>query len=404
MPSETWSPRTQLLPPQFAGMPRLYRSEREASLEASIPERGSVLGDTFGPAYATHIVLDSTKVPRGNKTILVVDHCAAPSWPVLSSTRKVGELNALVRTDTQVVLTPANFGTDPAVTYQAIDEFRSRKITETPPTAALDAFHIQFASTANLRLPRTLVSVAIVWQEAGGNGSYDSDVEGAAAGALPISISASDDASASGSKSSIPELQIEIRENDGNNVPTTSHLFYLPMPVTTADIIAKLGGGVSVWPRFKPVAHTILCKGVKVSARANSSGDVRYSKRADGAEQYSKKVGRGEDFDFSSSINAVTIPPTIHGAINISGTNTKTVAVSCTADVGWTGFGVFPSLDAAKTASTSGAASVEPTSLSATTPALIPTSGTYLIDSKVEPYDWGYARVFAETINASVLA
>jgi hypothetical protein len=47
---------------------------------------------------------------------------------------------------------------------------------------------------------------------------------------------------------------------------------------------------------------------------------------------------------------------------------------------------------------------VEPKSLSATTPAAIPNEGLYMLQSRVEPYKWGYVRCFAVVFDAANLS
>lgn len=410
--SESFFPRTIILPPSFTGLERSYQSTRKVPPETALPVRGTALGTIFGSSYATNIILDSTQEPAGDgQVIQKITHTASLPGSILKGSRKIGEINSNLAFSEQIVTPPgdAELVADPDITYTPVNEFLSLKRTETAPTAALDAYYLSYASKANLQLPNTLTGISVVWQESGGNGSYSTDVDGGMSGPLPHHLSATDSGSAHGSASAVPELQYTITENNGSGVDTTSHFFFLPLPVTTTDIIdflkTKLGvGTINTWPRFKPKAITLTLRGVKVAARANASGSLAYSIRDDGAEYYSRKVGEGTDYDFSSSIGTITIPPTLHAAGTVSGTTSKDPAVDVTAEVGWTGWGTFPSLDASSNAATSGSASITPTSITATNYTAIPSSGIYLVDTRVEPFDWGYARVFAETLDASIFA
>ena len=47
--------------------------------------------------------------------------------------------------------------------------------------------------------------------------------------------------------------------------------------------------------------------------------------------------------------------------------------------------------------------SIYPSTLAATTPSEIPSSGLYLIDSKITPYQSGWVQCFAEVIDATVI-
>jgi hypothetical protein len=42
--------------------------------------------------------------------------------------------------------------------------------------------------------------------------------------------------------------------------------------------------------------------------------------------------------------------------------------------------------------------------LAATSVQSVPTTGTYLINSSVQPYKFGFAKVYAEVVNASIFA
>lgn len=276
--------------------------------------------------------------------------------------------------------------------------------TVTVPTSAYDSYMLTYPTQANLALPDVLEAVLIVWSEGKAEGGFDSDFGGTSTGSS-TSLNGSSSGNASGTESAAPDLAINIKQIYGRNLPTETKFFYLHKDdLTLAEILTKCGA-TARWPVFKPVAHTIVLSGAKLSAEARVSAQGGYSNNPTTVTTEGN-IGSGDSYDVSISARTVTIPPTIHAAITFSGDTVKSPSVSVTADAGFSGSGGFPTLSVAKTATKtlSSAAKVTPNSLTATTPAAIPTSGIYLIDSAVQPVKDGYVRVMAEIIDASIFA
>lgn len=284
---------------------------------------------------------------------------------------------------------------------------------------ALSDFKLAIPTSTNLNLPDVLQSITAVWNEAGGNGDFTSDWEGEAVGETHLSLSGSESASAESSASIQGDLIIDIKRPLGRNIPSTSYFFYLKLTtadtVTSAEFLAKVsalvGHSVSYWPSFNPVTHTIVIKGQKVAVSAKASASASLSVDGDlpdTVKNYShdKNEGTGDSYDCATMNQTVQIPPTIHGIINIAGDLTKTATAAATCDVGWTGTGTpiaFPSTTASATASLAASGAITPTSLAATTPAAIPSTGYYIVESRIDPYESQWVKCYAEVINAANL-
>lgn len=411
MNAESFRAGTGIGEASIVGLPRTHTSERVVPAETQIPARGSVLGEPWGQ-YAAHIVIDAQDVTKGGQRYHVVVHCSPPDWVILYGSERNRELGASVAYSQQIVPTPA-LGTvveDPFVEYSPINEALSVKRTTIAPIAALNAFYQYFPSRYSFPggLPRVLVSMNIVWHSDGSVGDFETEWEGIATG-VSRSLGGSENGDAQSSASVIPELVPVIREIEASNIPSTSHFIFLPMPVTSASLLAaiaaRVGTSISAWPIFKPQSASVVLKGMKVSVQARASANASYSTSDDGVTfSREKTLGKGRSFDVTPVINNVTIPPTIHGLITITNTASPSQTASGTAAVEWVGAGGLDSVDVNITASRVASGSVSPVSVAATSPSAIPTAGIYLVDSKVEPYDFGYAKVFAETIDASVFA
>ena len=324
------------------------------------------------------------------------------SWPKLVSTVWNTELSTQVETTEQFIDSVGIKKDQANTSYKAINEHRSLETVTTPPEKALSEFMIQIPSKMDIALPNVLKSIAVVWSEEQAIGKSIGDWTGYANGSS-YSLSGTEGSSAASSASIRPELQIEIEQPWGSNVPVTVHAFFLKMSnntITEDQIRAKVGAN-SIWPVFKPQSKTIICKGVKigVSVKASGSASVKGS-----TDTYMQEKGTtvGEDYDVSLNMNCVTIPPTIHGVINF-GQCEKTLNVKAEADAKWVGYGNFPSINAHSEADKTVTGTVTPSSFSATTPSEIPKAGKYVMKSSVEPYNWGWAKCTAVVLDAANL-
>ncbi len=296
-------------------------------------------------------------------------------------------------------------------------------------TSSLDdaraAYGISVPSITDVKLPSELLGIAVVWNSDGGIGVFNSEFTGVQASegtGIRAGLGGSEQARANGSASVQPELVINIREREGRDVPCLSCFFYIP--IVGGDFLGRLstvaGVSASYWPRFNPVAHNIVLAGMKVQVSAQASGSASFDGQnvSDPITFTSEKnEGSGTDSDYSTMVGTKYIPPTIHGAITIADA-TKSQATSATCDVGWIGEGTdtltvdgitydlkIPDVTAAADTGTVNANGfVSPTSLAATSPDAIPTSGWYVVGMRSEPVDSRWLRCYGEVIDASVFA
>lgn len=324
-------------------------------------------------------------------------------WPTLVSTAWNPELSAQVMTTETFV---SSIDTNLANTsYKAINKDRSLKTVTYPPKSALANYMIEIPSRMDIDLPKILKAVNIIWSSEATTGRSDGNWQGEAAGPS-WSLQGSEGSSCSSSASISPELDIVIEYPNGSQVPVTVHAFFIEMTnnkVTEDDILARVKA--KRWPVFKPVAKTIICKGVKIGVRAHASGSASKKVSGNPTDNYMQEVGRtsGEEHDASLRMNSVSFPPTLHASIIFGGGPTKFVEAKAIAKANWVGWN-FPSLDVRSEASGKATGEVTPSSFSATVPADIPRSGKYLLRSTVEPYNWGWAKCTAVVVDASVFA
>jgi hypothetical protein len=263
----------------------------------------------------------------------------------------------------------------------------------------LDEFMYEFPTRANMSLPSVLKSVKVTWDSSSEDSKYSSDWSGESAG-TSASLSGDEDGDASSTATVTPSFSVEIDDTYGNNIPTTSYFFFLPHPVTLNDILTKVNA--TQWPVFKPKSFVLSAVGktVSVSVRGRANQSVSLSNNN---VTRSTTEGSGDSVGFSNRTVTITIPPTLNGGVSIiqSGTSSKTVRAEV--DIGWPNLNNWPAVEVKKTKSSTITGSVVG-SISSTNPPDIPKSGKYLIDSRVENYQYGYAKIFAEVVDASVFA
>lgn len=272
--------------------------------------------------------------------------------------------------------------------------------------STLDAIHLEFPSRTTLSLPPVLESVDVVWDTFSDQGNFSSDWSGQAQG-VSWSLAGSERGEAKSIAGVTPSFVTKMKDTWATNIPTTTHVFFLPYPCTEAHILSKVNA--AKWPTFKPESATITAFGQKigVSVEANASAAQSQSRYENDALErayntsWDRTVGVGASKSLSQSVVVAHIPACLHGSIPITNP-TQTEYVNASISIGWLGIN-FPSVSVNKSNSGTATGSVHG-SLPATSPSDIPRSGKYLIDSKVDIYQHGYLKVYAEVLDASVLA
>ena len=171
------------------------------------------------------------------------------------------------------------------------------------------------------------------------------------------------------------------------------------------------------WPLFFPVSHTITLKGQQVSVRQNASSREAGSFTSGPAFTRELLPGAGkrsDGFSIEAGLTSrlITIPPTIHAAITISpATLTKGALTLVKANLPimtYSGTGSFPGFPGITNEPTPKGgfanAEISPTSLTATTPAAIPSKDLYLMELQTQAADADNMYVSAAIFNAQVFA
>ena len=368
----------------------------------------AITEDTYSPneleAETGLFIAQSIATPLGDGTF-VRETIRVEEWPELVSTEWDETINAQIVSKEQFV-SPDSVDTAAAHTsYRAVNKDRSLRTVQTPPDDALLNYRLSFPSRMDIQLPDVLKSIDVVWSTASGQGTSDGEWEGFASGES-ASLSGSEGDSCESSASVKPELIIEIQQSWGRDIPITAYAFFIKTDngsVSEADIksrIESIVGATQEWPIFKPISHTLVASGGSVACKASAQGSAgrTFSPTTSSAERGTSK---STSYDVGLSVNAITIPPTIHGQINITDP-TKSLEATAFAKAQWYGSN-FPSLDVQSTASASAKGGISPTVLLATTPSAIPSFGLYVMRTSLEPYRWGWAKCSAIVLDAANL-
>lgn len=303
--------------------------------------------------------------------------------------------------------------------------------------AALEAYTLSFPSSVDLDIPDELVGVSTVWNVAGANGEFASNAAGRSAyvGDPEVALSLAESANAECGGSIQPEIVPNIRRRTGRDVPSVAKFFFIKATggtLSSADVMTKAGVS-NQWPIFQPVQHTVILKGQRGSARAqvSASGSVA-TQVSDDQERNNKEVSsaKGVSYDYSTSVGTVTLPPTIHPEITLSGTTSDSAVYTADCTVGWEASGTAATVatydiclpipandgsagvldgggtgEVAETATITLKGSVTPTVLPATTPDAIPVTGLYLVGApRIEPYKAHWFQCHVQIVDASVFA
>lgn len=251
-------------------------------------------------------------------------------------------------------------------------------------------------------LPDVLQGISVVWDEDSGTGGYNETGSGTSSGDR-ASLSLSLSGSGQGSASVIPSITPDIKTYFGRKVPSTQYLFFLPFPISHAQILTKLttlaGTTVSAWPQFAPQSHIITLRGGSASLTAKASAQCS-TQLSDDNNSVTVGSGTGYGVAIDRILKQEIIRPTIHGTITITDA-TKSKSTSATAIAVIAGGTNFPGASASLSFPGTASGSITPTSLSPTSPASVPASGLYLHDVSIGSYREGYAKIFAEVVDFS---
>jgi hypothetical protein len=347
------------------------------------------------------LVAQSVVTPTGDGSS-IKETVSVDAWPTLVSS-EWDELLSVQVVSTEQFVKPVDVNTGLAHTsYKAVNEDRTLKTSYTPPTSALSGYMLAVPSQMDIPLPDVLKSVRVIWTKDLSVGFSDGEWNGYSSG-TSISLSGAEGDQAQSSGSVTPQVVLDIEQPSGSNTPVTIYAFFLPIvngQVTANDILTRTNS--QRWPKFRPIGHTIVAQGMKASVVAGASGSASAS-WSDGGVNNSQERGttKKREFDVNTTVTVINVPPTIHGLLSI-GQATETLAISASAEASWTGYN-FPSLSVTSNANKTITGAVNPATFPVTSPASIPTSGKYLIQSSVEPFKYGWAKCTAVVLDAADL-
>lgn len=341
-----------------------------------------------------------------SKLVLKASPHTSPIFNELRGQRTDKELWARTLFTEQIVSPNEVFEDDPTIEYSPIDEYLTLKTTRTVPTAALNAYVLSYPTKVSMDVPRVLRSVEVIWDSSSDEGVQESRYLGTATGdswSLPGQI---DDSALSGA-SEIPELKIVYDDYTNQNLYGTAYAFFMPQAdVTMANVLAKLatlaGSAVVAWPTFKLPSTTITTIGQNISIRCNAQAQLLVEWSDGGISRIVNSGSESSNTSRNVTVSAVQIPPMLCPGINLTGTLSKSTPLTATASIGLINSPTGTTSISSITRNATVVGSVTPSSIPATQ--TLPTSGLYLVDVKVAPYDWGYVKVYAEVFNAATLA
>lgn len=336
------------------------------------------------------------------------------SWPVHVSSDWDPQLGTQV-VSMETYVAPPSSTSDAALTasnvsFKPINKDRALKVTRLTPTAALDAFHHVFPTYATVNLPDTLTNVQVIATRTVGNSNS-------------IRYGSSYSVSNGSQVAVTADVNYKLESGFSGSVPAEVHVFYLQGNASSASILSKVNA--IAWPQYKPVSERIVISGHGCS------------------KSYTESAGEGggglsEEGSVTAFVNAISLPPSLHGALSIQITYNdltaptglaNTIVSNVTAartryinfltaskNAGKKMFGYDTTTAAGKTAveaiitnynanvsiavdmnATSFPITVSPSTLTATTPSFV-VSGRYLKESTVRDYDYGYVQVTAVVV------
>ncbi len=208
-------------------------------------------------------------------------------------------------------------------------------------------------------------------------------------------------ASAQSSVTLSPDVALTIKQFWGNNIDSTHYHFFLPNPVTSADVLAKLNAllpdPVSAWPKFNPQIVTLFMYGEKRSLQVRATSGGSQAVQTSGNVSTSTG-GVGYSIEVASSLRTTRISPTIHPVINLTGTTSDSRGISASAESEMEGLGPNEAISQSDTAN----ANITPTTIDATEGATDwPTTGLYLYRVDAQPYRYGYVQFHVVVVDAA---
>lgn len=287
---------------------------------------------------------------------------------------------------------------------EIIPQDAAASIVRTYSTPDLTAYYFQTPTTINIQFPDVLTDITSTWSDSKAEGTKSSGP-----GSFYFVGSGSDAISASASATSggsyTPDVQPLIKQTWAQNAIASKVLFYLPGNVTNTQILDRLSGifdaTVQAWPIFKPEAITITITAEQCSLQASAEARNAYNVSSAGTGGSTTK-GEGYSKDASSTVKTIRIPPTLHDSISITNASRNftlqaIATASAPAIMSLSGSVIVPAATAGGTpVSQLINAKIEPSSIPATSPKTIPSSGLYV--AQIDCKSWKYNLTAVQAI------
>lgn len=355
--------------------------------------------ETYSPeemvADSGFLIQQSTVSPTGDGAY-IKETVSVEEWPTLISADWDDTINgfsvkkqtvedpksATAQTDLQIP------NTRKKVQYEAVNKDRVVRVEEYAPKEITN--YLSSSKTRiNLNLPPVLKKIDVLWEYENSVGSYNEkgtdDVESVTDGTVGVSSSGQ----ASSSSGVQPILDIVTEQVWASDLVATNYFYFVENPNNYLSELNRIIGSGSVikeWPIFKTKSYSLTAVGSTASVTSRFSKSKSISKSVD-REAISQSDGKGTSYGYNSNVDVIRISPCLCAGITVDGDKkTNSVLIDGT------------------TTGTSANGRIFPTSLDATSPPDIPRSGLYAVDSRVEPYKWGYYRAVVTVIDASQFA
>lgn len=364
----------------------------------------ATIEETFSPdslqTAETGLLISESQVENLGDGSSVRTTVKVSEWPVLQGSEWNDDFNGPVVSTQQFVAPTVGGSNEINTTYRPINKDRSLKIVEQVPTAYLNSYMLSIPTRIDLDIPDVLESLSVIYTEVKSESDGDSEGSASASG-NNYRVQAGSNRFGSSSYEIRPQLLRRIKRTWGRDLPATAKFFFLPIQNGTVSesAIMQKADTTQKWPVFKPRSNTIVLQGFRISVDVLAG--VKEEK-AVSAEDTSNSVSKDvrEDYSIALTVDTIDLPFTINQNLTISNSS-KSASVSANARVKLTDK-LSASADASESAT--GTASVSPTSIPATSPSALPTNGLYLIQSRIEPYRYGYAKCSVVVFDAANLA
>ena len=267
----------------------------------------------------------------------------------------------------------------------------------------LSSFNVTIPTKINIDLPRVLESVEVDWEEKKNLGTSEFDSEGLR-GSFS-GLTQKDYGSITSTLTLIPRFRISMKESWGRDVDATIHIFFLEQDRISKEQINNKTGAFGNWPKFAPKSFSTTVYGISESKTVALGISRAISFTSDGATGYQPTQQAQFDINQASIPVSLDIPACLTTSRNVRVDRTLNNASSTI------------TLSYPTVSTTNGETLVGPNiqrtldheiqinqtiTIPATPPQTdIPSSGTYVINSSIEPYKFGWYLVRATVLNAA---